>query len=197
MNRITRRFLSGASFFALSLALPTSLARAGITVNTNAHGPVTVAGPASTTDFILVTGTGVVNGNIVNSGLIFGGAGNAIEIGSSASVTGDIINRATDISPFDINVGFITANTYGIVNYGNVGGDISNRDGTILVINNAMTGNEIAGIAVLNGTVGGIINDSGHMSVIGVGNFGRAVGIEITNTGDLFETGARHARIRP
>src|SRR5512143_737639 len=97
MNKLTRGLMSGASLAALSLG-PISVAEAGnITINAST-GAVQVTA-AQVYSFIEVTGTGTVNGDITNDGVVGVGSAVAIEVLNggkvlaTAAAAGDIVNN--------------------------------------------------------------------------------------------------------
>ncbi|MGH7485646.1 MAG: hypothetical protein ACREMY_08600, partial [bacterium] len=184
MNKITRRFLSGASLFALSFGLPTTAARAdSIIINTTVTGVTVPHTPTyiAAQDFIVVTANGKVSNDIIlNTAIIGNNSPIGIDIQSGGIVSGSIIN----------NSGIITASTYGIAVQPNgyVGGNISNGVDGIIVVNPAgtlTTFQTIAGIADF-GTVSGVIHNSGLINVL-AGGQGDVYGIYGTGS-DLFLT---------
>lgn len=189
MNKLTRGLMSGASLAALSLG-PISVAEAGnITVNASTGAVVVTA--AQVFSFIEVTGTGVVNGDITNSGVVGVGSPVAIEVLNGGQVLattaalGNIVNSNILIAT---HTGIFVGTTAAVSNVVN--------NGTLVVSKNAVAGAEIIGILDDGGIVGGITNNN-EILVAGTGTAGASfIGVQqngthadFTNNGLLKVTG--------
>jgi outer membrane autotransporter protein len=190
MNKLTRGLMSGASLAALSLG-SISVAEAGNITISASTGSVLVTA-AQVYSFIEVTGTGTVNGDITNDGVVGVGSGFAIEVLNGGKVlattaaAGDIVNNNILIAT---HTGIFVGST------AEVDGSIINN-GTLVVSKNGVGASEIIGILDNGGVVGGITNNN-EILVAGTGTAAASfIGVQqngthadFTNAGLLKVTG--------
>ncbi|MGN6516603.1 MAG: autotransporter domain-containing protein [Rhizomicrobium sp.] len=147
MNKLVRRLLSGASLATLQLCAGTAARAAGTTINTT-RGAFTVTAGQSF-DFIQVTGTGHITGDLTNEGTI-GPSGTTIEVQSGGIVDGSIVNAAG---------GHVTATQVGILIHSGASiGGISN-EGHILVSATSNGNRSITGVNYNSGPSAQLTND--------------------------------------
>jgi len=190
MNKLTRGLMSGASLAALSLG-SISVAEAGNITISASSGAVQVTA-AQVYSFIEVTGTGTVNGDITNDGVV--GVGNAFGI---EVLNGGKVLATTVAAGSIVNNNLVIATRTGIFvgSAAEVDGNIVNN-GTLVVSNNAAAGIAVVGILDNGGLVGGVTNNS-EIIVAGMGTAGASfIGVEqngthadFTNNGLLKVTG--------
>src|SRR6476660_3934093 len=140
MNKLTRGLMSGASLAALSLG-SISVAEAGNITIAASSGAVLVTG-AQVYSFISVTGTGTVNGDITNDGVVGVGSPFAINIANGGRVL------ATTVAAGSIVNNHILLATHTGIAVGTtaeVDGNIVNN-GTLVVSRNGIAGTDIVGI---------------------------------------------------
>ena len=193
MNKLTRGLMSGASLAALSLG-PISVAEAGNITISASTGAVFVTA-AQVFSFIEVTGTGVVNGDITNTGVVGVGSSVGIEVLNGGAVLattaalGNIVNSNIVIAS---QTGIFVGSTAAVSNVVN--------SGTLVVSRNGVAGAAIVGILDDGGIVGGITNNN-EILVAGTGNSTASfIGVEqngthadFTNNGLLKVTGGGSA----
>src|ERR1041384_4085395 len=162
MNKLTRGLMSGASLAALSLG-PISVAEAGNITISASTGAVFVTA-AQVFSFIEGTGTGVVNGDITNTGVVGVGSSVGIEVLNGGAVLattaalGNIVNSNIVIAS---QTGIFVGSTAAVSNVVN--------SGTLVVSKNGVAGAAIVGILDDGGIVGGITNNN-EILVAGTGN---------------------------
>src|SRR5689334_10468291 len=148
MNKLTRGLMSGASLAALSLG-SISVAEAGNITISASTGAVAVTA-AQVYSFITVTGTGTVNGDITNDGVVGVGSAFGISIANGGEVLATTVAAGSII-----NNNIIIATRTGIVvgTTAEVDGNIVNN-GTLVVSRNGIAGTDIVGILDDGGLAG-------------------------------------------
>src|SRR5689334_5560489 len=183
MNKLTRGLMSGASLAALSLG-SISVAEAGNITISASTGAVAVTA-AQVFSFIEVTGTGIVNGDITNSGVVGVGSPFALEVLGGGQVLattvalGNIVNSNIMIAS---HTGIIIGSTAVVSNVVN--------NGTLVVSKNGVGASQIIGVLDNGGIVGGITNNN-EILVAGTGTAAASfIGVQQNGThADFTNTG--------
>ncbi|WP_137389778.1 autotransporter outer membrane beta-barrel domain-containing protein [Rhodoligotrophos defluvii] len=190
-SKLVRGLLASASLIGMAVGAVTAANAAGQTINANVPS---FTNNANNLDFIEITNTGSVDGDVVNNGQIGTVVINDIGIENDGVVGGSIINN-----------GLIEASEIGILNTGVVEGDIVNSAGaTINAGTNFGSGSHFAagiisfetgddGQTIVNDGIVNVdaigTNDNNLIAAVGVAAIGLTTGdysAVVDNNGDIF-----------